>query len=68
LLGVPGIVLVELSPEILMASSFLPDSFLGDPVDCIIAATAREFDYTLVTRDRMLLDYAEAGHIRAVPC
>jgi PIN domain nuclease of toxin-antitoxin system len=75
LLGVPGVVLAELLPEVLIASSFLPDSSLRDPAarlrdpaDRIIAATAREYGYTLITRDRVLLEYAEAGHIRALAC
>jgi predicted nucleic acid-binding protein len=33
-----------------------------------MAATAREYGYTLVTRDRLLLTYAEQGHIQAVGC
>jgi PIN domain nuclease of toxin-antitoxin system len=39
-----------------------------DPADRIIAATARAFDMTLVTRDRPLLDYADAGHLKALAC
>ena len=40
----------------------------ADPVDRIMAATARAFGYTLVTRDRRLLDYGRGGHMRAMPC
>lgn len=57
-----------MTPDILIASSFLPDSPLRDPADKIIAATAREFDYTVLTSDRLLLDYARKGHLRAMPC
>lgn len=64
----PGFTLAELSPEVLIASSFLPDCPLRDPADRIIAATAREFGFTLLTRDKQLLAYAEKGHIRALPC
>jgi len=64
----PGFTLAELSPEVLIASSFLPDCPLRDPVDRIIAATAREYGLTLLTRDKQLLAYAEKGHIRALPC
>lgn len=63
-----GLVLAELPPEILIASSFLPDLALRDPADRIIAATAREYGFTLLTRDKPLLAYAEKGHIRALPC
>ncbi|RWK44330.1 MAG: VapC toxin family PIN domain ribonuclease, partial [Mesorhizobium sp.] len=31
-------------------------------------ATARAFDLTLVTRDQSILDYARAGHVRALAC
>ncbi len=63
-----GIELAPMTPEILVASSFLPHSRLRDPADKILAATARAFDYRLMTRDRPLLDYASAGHARAIPC
>jgi PIN domain nuclease of toxin-antitoxin system len=60
--------LAEMSPEILVASSFLPGEPPRDPADRIIAATVRELGYKLVTRDRPLLTYAERGHIQAVAC
>jgi PIN domain nuclease of toxin-antitoxin system len=68
LLGVPGVALAPLPPETLIASSFLPGSPPRDPVDRILAATARAGGYQLVTRDRGLLDYAEQGHVTAVAC
>lgn len=64
----PGVALAELTPDVLIASSFLPDAPLRDPADRIIAATAREYDFTLVTRDRQLLAYSDQGHLRALPC
>jgi PIN domain nuclease of toxin-antitoxin system len=60
--------LASMSPQLLIASSFLPGSAPRDPADRIMAATAREYGYKLVTRDRLLLDYAEQGHIQAVIC
>jgi PIN domain nuclease of toxin-antitoxin system len=60
--------LADMSPDLLIASSFLPGSPPADPADRIIAATAREYGATLVTRDRALLGYAEQGHIRALAC
>jgi PIN domain nuclease of toxin-antitoxin system len=68
LLAVPGMVLAELTPKILIASSFLPGEPPRDPADRIIAATARASRLQLVTRDRLLLDYAEQGHIQALAC
>jgi PIN domain nuclease of toxin-antitoxin system len=68
LLEAPGLHLAAMSPRILIASSFLPGRSPKDPADRIIAATAREFDYCVVTRDRRLLDYAGSGYCRALPC
>jgi PIN domain nuclease of toxin-antitoxin system len=60
--------LADMSPQVLIASSFLPGTPPRDPADRIMAATAREYGYRLMTRDRPLLDYAEQGHIQAVNC
>ncbi|MEZ5890343.1 MAG: type II toxin-antitoxin system VapC family toxin [Xanthobacteraceae bacterium] len=68
LLQAPGIGLADMPPEVLIASSFLPGEPPRDPADRIIAATAREFGYTLVTRDKPLLAYASQGHVRAICC
>jgi PIN domain nuclease of toxin-antitoxin system len=51
-----------------MASSYLPGEPPRDPADRIIAATAREYGYCLVTRDRLLLEYADRGHIQVLVC
>jgi PIN domain nuclease of toxin-antitoxin system len=64
----PGMVLATMSPDLLIASSFLPGRPPKDPADRIIAATARDLGLTLVTRDRQLLDYAEQGHVDAIDC
>jgi len=64
----PGLRAAEMTPDILIASSFLPGNPPRDPADRILATTAREFGYKLVTRDRPLLDYAEQGHIQALAC
>lgn len=68
LTALAGIALAELSPEVLIASSFLPGEPPGDPADRMIIATAREHALTIVTRDRRILAYAEAGHVAALPC
>jgi PIN domain nuclease of toxin-antitoxin system len=68
ILQAPGMRLAEMSTDILIASSFLPGAPPNDPADRIIAATAREHGYALVTRDRALLDYAEQGHIQSIVC
>jgi PIN domain nuclease of toxin-antitoxin system len=64
----PGVLLADMSPDLLIASSFLPGKPPKDPTDRIIAATARDLGATLMTRDRALLDYGEAGHIAVLAC
>ncbi len=68
LLEMPTVRLADMSPDLLIASSFLPGKPPRDPTDRIIAATARDYGCTLVTRNRALLDYGEQGHIRVVAC
>jgi PIN domain nuclease of toxin-antitoxin system len=68
LTSLPGIRIAAMSPEVLLMSSFLPGSPPRDPADRILAATAREYDYTLITRDNALLTYGQEGHIRALKC
>ena len=63
-----GMVLAPMPPEVLVASSFLPDAKLRDPADKILAATARAYRYRLMTRDRPLLDSAGQGHLHAIAC
>ena len=67
-LEAPGVFLADMSPRVLIASSFLPGDLPRDPADRIIAATAREWDYRVVTRDRRLIDYASSGHCRVQEC
>ena len=68
MLAAPGIALANMSPAVLIASSFLPGNPPRDPADRIIAATAREYGYLLITRDRPLLAYGEEGHLQVVTC
>jgi PIN domain nuclease of toxin-antitoxin system len=68
LLEFPNVRLAEMSPQLLIASSFLPGNLPRDPADRIIAATARDLGATVVTRDRALLDYGEQGHISTMAC
>lgn len=63
-----GVRLAEMSPDVLVASSFLPGKPPGDPADRIIAATARDLGATLITRDRALLGYGKQGHLSVVGC
>lgn len=63
-----GARLAPLSPDILIASSFLPGRPPRDPADRIILATARDLGATIVTRDRLLLDYGGQGHAGVIEC
>ncbi|WP_075292173.1 type II toxin-antitoxin system VapC family toxin [Pararhizobium arenae] len=56
------------TPEILVASSFLPQPLHADPADRILIATAREHDLTIITRDRAILAYGAAGHVKVLAC
>jgi PIN domain nuclease of toxin-antitoxin system len=58
----------HLSVETLTDSCELPGTPPDDPADRIIIATAREADMTIVTRDKQILEYSRAGHVRALVC
>ena len=68
LFDVPGVRLADMSPDLLIAASFLPGTPPRDPADRILAATARDLGAALITRDRALLDYGGQGHIGVVAC
>jgi PIN domain nuclease of toxin-antitoxin system len=68
LFDTPGVRLADMSPDVLIASSYLPGKPPNDPTDRIIATTARELGATLITRDRALLDYGAQGHVSVVAC
>ncbi|WP_322297746.1 type II toxin-antitoxin system VapC family toxin [Brevundimonas sp.] len=63
-----GVSLAEMSPDVLVASTELRADELRDPADRIIAATARTFQYRVMTRDRPLLAYAARGQVLAIAC
>jgi PIN domain nuclease of toxin-antitoxin system len=64
----PGVQVANLHADVLIASSFLPGKPPRDPADRILAATARDLGATLITRDRVLLDYGKQGHVSVVEC
>jgi len=68
LVTLPGVRLAPMPPELLIASAFLPGIPPRDPADRIIAATARAYDQSIVTRDGELMLYAQAGHIVTIGC
>ena len=68
LLGLAGVRLAAIPPNVLIASALLPEVPPKDPVDRIIAATSRAFGYSIITRDGEFMRYARAGHIEAIGC
>lgn len=67
-IGRPGIHLAALTSGIALDSASLPDLSHRDPADRFLIATARQMGLPLVTRDRKILDYADTGHVRCIPC
>jgi PIN domain nuclease of toxin-antitoxin system len=57
-----------LDPDVLLDSTQLPGRPPADPADSVVIATARAAGYRIMTRDRRILAYAEAGHVAAIPC
>lgn len=66
--NLPGISLADMPAAVLIASQELPSFPIGDPADRIIAATAREYGYTVVTRDKALLEYGTQGYLNVLEC
>lgn len=53
-------------PATVVDSCRLPGNFHADPADRLLVATARAESAVLVTRDRKILDYGTAGHVRVM--
>lgn len=65
ILELDGIEIAHLAPLISLDAVGLPGSFHADPADRMIVATARHHQAVLITADRQILAYAEAGHLIA---
>jgi PIN domain nuclease of toxin-antitoxin system len=68
LLSLQGLAPAEMPVPLLLQAGLLDGDLHGDPADRIIAATAREYGYTVMTRDRALLDYGRQGYLSVVAC
>lgn len=68
LMSGPMTELAALTPDMLIDASYLPGNPPNDPMDRILLATARELSMAILTRDKWILAYAEAGHVQAVRC
>jgi PIN domain nuclease of toxin-antitoxin system len=62
------VAVLDVTPQLLVESSFLPTPVHNDPTDRILIATAREYDLTIITRDRAILAYGAAGHVKTLAC
>ena len=60
--------LASLDSDILIDSCQLPGNPPRDPADRIIISTARHLNLEIITRDRVILDYAKAGYVKAKEC
>ena len=60
----PSVSLLPLTPNIAVESTQLPGSFHSDPADQIIAATARIYNFPIVTYDAKILNYP---HVKLLP-
>jgi PIN domain nuclease of toxin-antitoxin system len=68
LMAMPGVNEAPITPAIAIDASWLPGSFHSDPTDRLIVATARHRGVPVVTSDRKIIAYAEAGFVRVIPC
>lgn len=59
----PEIRMMDLTPQIAVASTQLPGRFHRDPADQIIVATARMYELELLTLDRRIREYE---HVRTI--
>ena len=64
----PGVRLTPLTPDIAIASSYLPQPHHSGPTDRLLIATARALQIPIMTRDSRILSYARAGFVAAIPC
>lgn len=62
-LSEPSLRLVPVSPEISWHSTQLPPPFHEDPADQIVVATARLLGATIITKDRLIRNYAHVASL-----
>ncbi len=63
-LNYPNIKLLDLTPEISVESTKLPNGFHKDPADQIIVATARIYNVPIITMDDKIRNYP---HVKILP-
>ncbi|OLP54332.1 twitching motility protein PilT [Rhizobium rhizosphaerae] len=65
-LSIPQLLLIPIDPAIAIDSVRLRPPFHPDPADRLIVATARFLRAPLMTADRAILAYADAGHVDVI--
>ena len=69
IVGLARLRLAPITPAIAIAASELPSPLHNDPADRLIIATARQqVGARIVTRDRRIIAYADAGHVQVLAC
>jgi len=61
-----GISFAPLTPEIAVLSCNFSKDFHNDPADRIILATSISNDYTLITKDQKILEYARKNKLNVI--
>lgn len=61
-----GITLLPLDAESAAESTLLPGDPHGDPADRFLIAAARTKGLVLATRDKAIIEYGNAGHVRVL--
>jgi PIN domain nuclease of toxin-antitoxin system len=64
----PGIRVIPLDLNMALRATSLPQPFVHDPADRFLVSTARILSVPILTRDKHILDYSRAGHVRAIAC
>ena len=66
LLSIPGLNLIALSPEILIASCQLLHYECKDPADRMIIASCRQINSHLMTFDQEMISYGCQGYLKVI--
>ncbi len=59
---------IELTPEIAIASSFVPGTFHRDPADRLLVATALAHSASIITADKKIVTYGKLGFVHVIAC
>lgn len=63
-MNIPGLNMIELSPDVLIESTILPTYMHKDPADRMIIASARSMNSYLMTKDEKIIEYGNNGYVK----